>query len=207
MSRYVSEFLALKCAPDVLGTVGFLGNKPEKEITEAMAIIRKLKRIALNDPNKYQLIDLCSGNALVPVIAAHLLPFTKTYAVDKLKRVRNWGHAKRFEYISSQIEHMPLSLFARPSVITAVHCCRGAAETIIDIFNRVPTIRHMILMPCCIGSLNSGLLQFIKNEANRDVAWVTKLSVMCDSAVHISRDNHVLSPKNYIITASKKEKI
>ncbi len=35
MNKYLSRFLALKCAPDVLATVGNLGNKPEKEIMES----------------------------------------------------------------------------------------------------------------------------------------------------------------------------
>ena len=201
----MTEFLSLKCAPDVLGTVGYLGGKPEKEITEAWAIIKKLRKVVLKEPNKYQLVDLCSGNALVPVIATHLLPFTKTYAIDKLKRDRNWNHAKNFRYVTSDIEHISLSIFDKPTIITAVHCCRKTAETVINIFNETRDIKHMLLMPCCVGSLNSGLLQFIRNEANRDVAWITKLSLMCDNAVKISRDNHVLSPKNYIIMASKHE--
>lgn len=206
MARYMNEFLSLRSAPDILGTVGNLGNKPEKEISEAWAVIKKLRKIVLKEPDTYQLIDLCSGNALVPVIAAHLLPITNSIAVDKLPRKRNWSNARNFEYLEMDIKNIPYSTFTgKPTIITAVHCCRDKAETVINMFNEITWIKHMILMPCCIGSLNSPILRFIKDQANSDLAWVTKLAMMCKGKLNISKDNHCLSPKNYIIIA-KKEK-
>lgn len=210
MSRYLTEFLSLRCSPDVLGSVGYLGNKPEKEITEAWAIIKKLRKITLRHPNKFQLIDLCSGNALVPVIAAHLLPTTHAYAIDKLPRERNWHLTDDFTYLQRDIHQLLETnqftqvLFNKPTIITSVHSCSKLAETVIQIFNEVPTIQYMFLMPCCIGRLDSSILQFIKKESNRDLAWVTKLALQCSENVNIYRDRWVLSPKNYIISASKK---
>jgi hypothetical protein len=205
MGRYLTEFLSLRCSPDVLGSVGYLGSKPEKEITEAWAIIRKLRKITLRYPNKFQLVDLCSGNALVPVIAAHLLPLTHTYAVDKLPRDRNWHRTNDFTYLQRDIRDIPKVLFNKPTIITSVHSCSTLAETVIQMFNMTPTIQYMFLMPCCVGQLNSSILQFIRKEANRDLAWVTKLAMQCDGNLKISRDRWVLSPKNYILSTSKKE--
>ena len=203
MSRYVDDFLTIKSAPDILGTVGYLGNKPGKEISEAWAIIKRLRNETLNHAGDYQLVDLCSGNALVPVIAAHLLPVTHSFAVDKLERKRNWSNARNFTYIQSDINDLLPSLFNKPTILTGVHCCSSAAAKVIKIFNSNENIKHMLLMTCCIGNLDSPILQFIKGEANRDVAWVTKLALQCKGKVRISRDKYVLSPKNFIISAWK----
>lgn len=205
MSRYLDHFLKLNCAPDVLATVGNLGNKPEKEITEAMGVIKKLKQFVIKKPDTYQIVDLCSGNALVPVIAAHLFPIKKAYAIDKKPRERNWERTNNFEYLEKDIEQIPAILFEDPAILTAVRCCGSLAEKVIDIFNEIDAIKILIMMPCCIGSLNSGLLQFLKKEVSNDIAWVTKLAMKCEGKVSISKDNHVLSPKNYILTARKEK--
>ena len=203
MSKYISRFLSLKCAPDVLATVGNLGNKVEKEISEAFAIVRRIRKIILKHPNQFQVVDLCSGNALVPVTAIHLLPVTYAYAVDKAPRDRRWELANNFRYIQEDIYNMDYTLFTKPTILTAVHSCGTLAEQIIKIYERYYQIRHLILMPCCYGKLDSSLLKFIKKEASGDLAWVTKLALQCGENVRVTKDNHILSPKNYIIIASK----
>ena len=207
MSKYVSEFLSLNCAPDVLAAVGFLGNKPEKEITEAFAILRKIKAITMREPNKYQVVDLCSGNALVPVLSAFLYKITRSFAIDKLPRDRNWHLVKNFQYVKEDIYNIHNDFILEPTILTAVHSCRDLAEQTIKIYNENENIRHLILMPCCIGNLDTSLLRFIKEQANGDLAWITKLAMQCKGKVSISKDNHVLSPKNYIIWARKEEVI
>ena len=204
MSKYLSRFLALKCAPDILATVGNLGNKPEKEISEAFAIIRRIRKIVFKQPNHYQIVDLCSGNALVPVTAIHLLPITYAYAVDKLPRDRRWELTNNFEYLQKDIYKIDYTMFTKPTILTAVHSCSNLAEQTIKIYERYHQIRHLILMPCCYGKLNNPILKFIKKEATGDLAWVLKLALQCGENVRITKDDHVLSPKNYIIVASKK---
>jgi len=205
MNRYVDEFLSLRSAPDILATVGHLGNKPQKEITEAMGIIKYLKRIVIKEPGKYQVVDLCSGNALVPVIAVHLFPISSAIAIDKLKRERNWKRAERFVYLQMDINDIDFNKLSRPTILTAVHSCKNMAEKTIEIYNTTPIVKHMILMPCCIGNLDTSLLRFIKQEAGNDLAWVTKLALQCKGKVKVGKDNFVMSPKRYIITASKEE--
>ena len=57
MSKYVSQFLSLKCVGDVLNNVLPI-NKPTKEITEAMAIVQRMKGVFLSNPMKYRLFDV-----------------------------------------------------------------------------------------------------------------------------------------------------
>ena len=210
MNRYLNEFLSLKCCPDVLATVGNLGNKPEKEISEAWGIIRKLRKIVLKEPNKYDLVDLCSGNGLVPIIATYLLPIVYTNAIDKKPRERNWSLAKGFIYTDDEdiysSKFTNQEYFCDSTILTSIHCCGNLAERVIEIYNNQKMIKHLILMPCCHGNLNTSLLKFIKKEANGDLAWVTKLALQCSGNVKVSKDNFVLSPKRYIIMASKEDK-
>jgi len=205
MNHYLNEFLSLQCAPDVLATVGYMGKKADKEITEAMAIIKRLRTITLREPNRYDLIDICSGNALVPVIAAHLLPIKNAIAMDKLPRQRNWHLAKRFFYQETDVYTALWTALDTPTILTAVHGCRDLAEEAVRIYNRIDAIRHLILMPCCVGNLPGAVLQFIKDAAGESVAWTTKLALQCEGRIRIGRDTGVLSPKNYVITASKED--
>lgn len=68
---YVSEFLSFKCAGDVLNIVNPV-KRAEKEISESMAIINKLRPLVLADPMKYTLIDMCAGNALANLFNLNL---------------------------------------------------------------------------------------------------------------------------------------
>ncbi len=96
--HYSSSFLDLICAIDVLETTYPLGNKARKEISESMAVIQKMKKLVLDEPDRYTLYDLCAGNALTSVISIHLLPLRRAEAIDKLPRERSWHLAKRFDY-------------------------------------------------------------------------------------------------------------
>ena len=203
MGKYLNRFLALRCAPDILATVGHLGNKPEKEISEAFAVVREIRKITLKTQDHFQVVDLCSGNALVPVTAIHLLPITYAYAVDKLPRERRWDLANNFKYIQKDIYEVDHTMFTKPTILTAVHSCRDLAEQTIQIYKKYHQIKHLILMPCCHGKLDNSILNFIKKEATGDLAWVVKLALQCGENVRVTKDNHILSPKNYIIIVGK----
>jgi hypothetical protein len=204
-NRYVNEFVSLKCAPLVLETVGHLGNKPDKEISEAMGLIKRIKKFTLKSPDKFQVVDLCSGNALVPVIAAHLLPITKSYAIDKLNRKRQWNVTKNFEYhITDIFDNRMHKFFQKPTILTAVHSCKTLAEKAINIFNKYDHIKYLALMPCCQGSLDNSILQFIRSESSSPVAWTLKLALQCNGSVNVYKDKYIISPRNHIITSKKR---
>ena len=95
---YVKQFMALRCAGDVLDACGPFKNG-EKEINESMAVLQRVRRIVLAEPMKYTLVDLCSGNALTPVLAVHYLPIVKAYAVDINPHERRWDKVRRFEHL------------------------------------------------------------------------------------------------------------
>ena len=151
MSAYVKEFLSLKCSGDVLNVVNPLGSKAQKEITESMAIIKKMKGIFLEQPMKLNLYDLCAGNALTSVLSVFLLPVLKAYAYDVKGRNRNWENASRFKYTLSNIYKLDPSTIGPDSVIISVHPCSKLAVRVCEIFNE-SSAKHLFLMPCCVGS-------------------------------------------------------
>ena len=199
---YVSEFLSLKCAGDVLNVCSPLGSKAEKEITEAMAIIRRLRRLVLNRPMKYHVLDLCSGNALVPIIAIHLLPILSSAAVDKRERNRQWHRAQRFTYHKMDICSPDVySLVDKNTIITGVHPCQELASRTVEIY-RNSQAAGLLLMPCCIGNIKIRLPQFILERLGRYLVWTWQLADKAGGSFSI--DNKVLSPKNAIVSAWKR---
>jgi len=208
MNRYVNEFLGLKCAPDVLTTVGCLGNKASKEVTESMAMIRRLRRVALSAPMEYGLIDLCAGNALTSVLAVHLLPFKWALAVDKKPRARRWDRANGFDYLdgldindSAMLAAGCEPLWRRPFVLIAVHACSVLAERVIELYQNTPEARHLVLMPCCEGGGKNRVPRCIRKRIGPYLAWCWHLNELAGGRLLV--DQQVHSPKNGIILASK----
>ena len=72
---YIAKFLHLRCAGDVLESIQPI-NRPrfDDEISEAMALIGAIRGKTLKEPGKWKIVDICAGNVLTGVIAAHLLP-------------------------------------------------------------------------------------------------------------------------------------
>jgi len=206
MNRYVNQFLGLRCAPDVLGTVGALGNKAAKEITESMAVIRRMRGITLAAPMEYGLIDLCAGNALTSVLAVHMLPVKWASAVDKRERNRRWHKARRFQYHVDDIyDNMVINhvcaKYKDPIVIIAVHACGQLAERVIELYQNTPEARHLVLMPCCEGGGKNRVPRCIRKRIGPYLAWCWHLNELAGGRLLV--DQQVHSPKNGIILASK----
>ena len=212
---YVSEFLSLKCAGDVLNVVAPLGTKAQKEITETMAIIRVLRGITLKRPMELKLIDMCAGNALTSVLAVHLLPIVEAIAVDKRKRERRWDSVQRFKYVTSTVKEY--ELVCAPSIIIAVHPCKTAVE-IIDYFRLCKYADYLVMMPCCEGGTDRNVKSFTSLELEkfgRYEQWCLYLAESCryrpeqigspdTIEVKAYRDKKCLNPKNIVIIAKKK---
>ena len=198
---YISKFLSLKSAGDILNIVNPIAHCA-KEITESMGVIKRLRNIALKEPMKYTLYDLCAGNALTSVIAAHLLPVKNVIALDIRPRKRRWEDCKRFEYIFSDIYKLSPDFFAEDSIIIGVHSCKNLAKKIIELYNQSQA-KHLVLMPCCEGSL-SDQYQLVCNEMGKQFTWCLELQVACNGRMY--KDQKVISPKNYIIVANKNKK-
>lgn len=199
---YVSQFLTLKSAPDILGAVNPIGKSAEKEISESMGMIKFIRDITLKEPNKYQIFDICAGNALTSIIACHLLPIKHATAIDKLPRERNFHLVKNFNYMFEDIYNIEPDFFPENSIIIAVHACKDLAKRIIKLYNESKA-KYLLLMPCCESGLN-GKYQLICDKIGKGLTWALELAIMCDGKMY--EDKKILSPKNIIIVAEKEEK-
>lgn len=197
--RYVSEFLSLRCSGDVLNIVSPMGKSVEKEITESMGMIKLLRNITLKEPGRYNVFDICAGNALTAVIATFLLPINQAIAIDKLPRSRNWQEVRRFTYCFQDIFEIDPRIFDQNSIIIAVHPCMKLAQKVVDLYNNSDA-SHLIIMPCCEGRIDQHY-GFICERLGKYVGWCCELAHLCNGVMR--EDRGITSPKNIIITASK----
>ncbi len=205
--RYIEQFLAMRCAADIIG-VAHPVNKFGKEISEAMAIIRRIKPKLLKYPMDYNVVDLCSGNALVPMISAFMLPSKWNYAFDKVPRNRPWNQVKRFTYLHSNIHDEDIINFIDslegPVVITSVHPCQSLAERTAEVFNHSKA-EMLVMMPCCVGKIPQRLSEKLKGRIGRDNLWGLHLQNLAGG--RLIQDDDVISPKNRILIADKNEEL
>lgn len=201
-SAYANRFLKLKCAPDVLAATTPIGQDPVKEISEAMGIIQKVKPIVFDEPMKYNVVDLCSGNALVPVIAVHLLPITDASAVDKRERKRRWELVSRFVYYTKDImDDSVFDLINENTILTSVHCCSDLALRVAEIYTRSKACA-LVMSPCCSGRMPGFVPEAVKKLLGGYITWAYYLSTLADG--HLYTDKFILSPANTVIVARKK---
>ena len=205
MLRYVDQFLGFKCAGDVIGIVGPMKGL-SKEISEAMAIVRRVKPVVIQEPKKFTLVDLCSGNALVPVITAFMLPTAHNYAIDLRERNgRRWTEVRNFTYLNRDIYSQDILNTIRsipgPIILTSVHPCKGLAERVVDIYNNCDNIEMLYLMPCCVGKVPINISDKIESQMNRDNLWGLYLALKADG--RLTQDTNVISPKNRLVLADK----
>lgn len=204
MARYLNEFFSLRSAGDILNACGPINNG-DKEISEAMAFKTILKSLLIEKPMYYSVIDFCSGNALIPVISSFVLPSKRNIAIDKKRRNRKWHEIRRFSYLEENINDTERMLQIvkeqGPCILTACHACKNLAKKIINIYINSPAAINLILMPCCIGTIPK---DYKSLESNRYEIWNSYLLEL--SGGYIITDKNVLSPRNKIIIASRKEK-
>jgi len=203
MNEYVNRFLSLRCSGDVLNVVRRL-HEPEKEISESMGVIKHLKPIVLAEKMKYTLLDLCAGNALTSILAAHMLPIKESVAIDKKRRSGYYDKVKKFTYLEDGIENCDYSF--DDLILISIHPCK-TADTIVRIFNDHKNLKRLILMPCCNGSyqdvIGYGWLHEDKKISAYDL-WTLHLAQnIKDAKVKIVTDKKVWSPKRNIIIANR----
>jgi len=206
---FLDQFLRLKCAGDVWNAVAPV-REPAKEISEAMAIIKRVKRLALNKPNHYALVDLCSGNALVPVIAAHLLPVVQAVAVDIAPRSRpTLANVRGFRYIHTDISRLDVALgihddglWQHRLIITACHPCGNLAQHVIRAYKRLGNADALCMMPCCQDSAYKHAMPAAAvKKLGKYEAWAYYLAQQAGGTYWI--ESQCLSPCNAIVWAEK----
>ena len=197
MNSYIKQFKKLNCYTDIIDILSPITNE-EKEISESLSIIKQLKKIVLKNKFNYDIWDLCAGNALTSTISAFTLPIHKAYALDVYTRKRAWNKINNFEYVIKNIYGITNKEFKKQSIIISVHPCKDLAQQICNIYNNSYKVRHLILMPCCIGQYRRKNKNVINNNYYE---WCIYLNEKVDGNITI--DKKCLSPKNVIITASK----
>ena len=165
MQAYVREFLNLHCSGDVMNAVTPIGRDPEKEITESMGILKKFKGLFLANPSKYNLLDLCAGNALTSVLSVHLLPVHYANAIDIEERRRHWETVRNFAYTFEDVYSPKMidDYVNENTIIISVHACSNLARRIVEIYNNSKA-KALFLMPCCLGSLKRKYPQEIESK-------------------------------------------
>lgn len=205
--NYVKEFLSLSCAGDVLNAVGKIGN-PDKEISESMAIINRLRDLTIKHPMEYELIELCAGHCLTSVLAVHLLPVKTATAIDIRKRSKITG-VSRWQYCEKDINTPDFEAefilnTPKKSIVVAVHPCKGLAPKVIDLWNKSKS-EMLITMPCCVGEFKTPMKSFYAKQMGMDALWAAYLAEQVQGDhVYVCRDTGVLSPKNYVIVGKRK---
>lgn len=201
--RYIEQFMSLRCAADIIGIAHPVQKFP-KEISEAMAIIRRIKPKLLKQPMEYTIIDLCSGNALVPLLSTFLLPSKWNYAIDIRPRKRPWDKAKRFSYLQQSIYDVStynlINNAPGPVVLTAVHSCKDLAEQTIELYKSTKA-EMLVMMPCCIGKIPQKISTELKHKIGRDYLWGLHLRELVDG--RLIQDNDIISPKRLLVIAEK----
>ena len=205
MSKYLDEFFGYKCAGDVINAVTPL-NRAAKEISEAMAVVRRLKPFVLNRPMELTLVDLAAGNALTAIIAVHLLPVKLANAVDREPR-RRPGHAKVERFVYSQLTVEALvgvsDHWGTDVVFASVHPCSTLATRIVDLYLATPRAVGLVLMPCCHGPQDTPkrIPTAFRQRINGYEAWAWWLAERAGGDLFV--DKNVLSPCNAIVVAKK----
>jgi len=202
--RYIEQFLSFRCAGDIINVTHPVQSMA-KEISESMAMLRHVKVWILKKPKQRSIIDLCSGNALLPIMTAFMLPIRASYAVDKRPRERHWERVKYFHHLNIDIHDKAIRDFLRsikePFIMTAIHPCRDLAERIVELYLQTEKARKLALMPCCIGQIRAKTSDKVKKRIGRDNLWALQLAGQANGRV--IQDDDVISPKNRIVIAEK----
>jgi len=203
MNKYLSQFLQFKCAGDVINAVTPV-QKMGKEITEAMAIRKQLRKIVLPEPMKYTVLDLCAGNGLAGILSVFTLPVKHCTAFDKAKRGRpGFKAVERWKYIQADIYDYVFGTYP-DSIIISSHPCGELAKKIIGIYNRGKEIKALILIPCCLPSEKGfGHPHLLMDKFSPYDQWSIYLYQQCRGKKQCVKDTHILSPANNVIYAVK----
>lgn len=202
--KYINEFLNFKCCGDVINSVIPIGHNPGKEITESMGMVKKVKGMLIPNPGKYNILDLCAGNALTSVLLAHLFKLDYANAVDKDARNRRWHLVNGFAYLIGDIYQPEIMGFVNNNtIIISVHACGNLSKRIIEIYEKSQA-KALFLMPCCLGRLEHKYPEEIEKKLGSYTLFCWDLMQgLENSTMYI--DPHILSPKNIIIKSVRNE--
>lgn len=201
--HYVDEFLTLRCCGDILNVANPIGKNSRKEITEAMALVKRIKKLIYPRDRHIKILDLCSGNALTSLIMVHLFPNVEAMAIDIRPRLRQWDKVQRFEYVFADlysVEGMKrmVDFIDEKTIIASAHPCKDLAREITKVYLMSPA-KALFMMPCCEGKPNRFYPSEIFRMMGKYYVWCWDLAQ--DIHGRISIDDKCLSAKNIIVSA------
>ena len=182
------------------------------------------------------LIDLCSGKSLTTALCGALFPSEPCdpgygnnhfLAVDRLPThlIPHFLQDANASYLSRDImipefftelekEVHRQAAEGRTAILVGMHLCGNLSERAIEVFQRIPLIKALILSPCCLPKLRRGIpFDSFQRHEEEDlyVTWSRYLEEKMDEnsqhtnlTVQRYFDKEVHSIKNAIITGVKR---
>jgi hypothetical protein len=202
--KYVEMFLRLRCSSDVLGLLSPIGSGYCKEISEAMTLREKIRKLTLDNPMKYNIVELCAGNPISSALSLFSLPVSRAVAVDKRIVRRKYARIRRFEYIEKNIyDDDIIDLIDENTIIMASHPCKNLAIRIIEIYKNSKS-PFLIIMPCCVGDVSDEFKKKYSNSIfrlDKYKTWCRYLQYLTNGRPYeLMRDRNCLSPVNCIVS-------
>lgn len=219
---YVQEFLATQSYQAILTKPEYhiLTNKRhlKKEISESWAILKALEA-ATTSP--LQLIDLCAGSSLTTSLFGLMYPKVKGVAVDILSQEfaphyvqENISYLQADIKDDSFVETLGKHLGSDKAMLVGMHLCGDLSIRAIEIFEKLPQIKCIILSPCCFpkhgrSRMDSDAmrrLEGIKDETKKYSAWsqylLDSIGKHCKTSYQ-KEDGDILSTRNRVIVGQR----
>lgn len=206
-NKYISYLRNQNCYEDLKTYLSLVKNT-NKEITEAMAIIKTLRTMLYNKEitRDYTHVDLCSGNGLVGVLSAFLIQFDHTFCTDITPRNdlynKFFDTVRNFDYVACDmcdigymIDRGKRLTKEDKIVYTCCHGCGDLSEKALEL----ATIdnKPIVIMPCCNGNIGK-IPRLFNEKLTKYERWCYHLykTYYCDD---MWCDKNVISPKNILI--------
>lgn len=171
----------------------------DKEITEALAVVNAMKRFNIKPEVVF---DIGSGVGFFTQINSVVNPNSFTYAIDVNKEMRT----TQFDAIPNAEFHL-MDIYSdgfdqwikgtmHDITLVGVHLCHDLSPKLIELYNKHPTVKNMILLPCC------------HNRSKNYGKWMSYLYDQIDhgrTSKYI--DNRILSVRDGVIVAQKPESV
>jgi hypothetical protein len=180
------------------------------------------------------LIDLCSGKGITSALAAALFPSGNNFflSIDKMPAhtvphyfFNNEQHIAYMsrdilsEKIFSEMEELvhKQTMEGRTAILVGMHCCGILSERVVDLFERIPDIKGIVLSPCCLPKKHEvKTIHFmpvsVAKGGNPYPEWCNYLKERVEGYysagavedVRIYQDTEMHTEKNYIVVGARK---